>query len=169
MCNSRCFLLVLVAASLMANGITAAPTEIGDYGKVERSMIHPMKVQQTQLRTPMSSAKAQRSIAKSHYPVITRSMSASGRHSTVRRVHAGTGNLFLIGNDFYSTTWLRKNHAQLKALGAQGIVVNVPNAQSFAQLKQMANGLPLVAASVDDLAQQLKLKHYPVLITESER
>ncbi len=168
MCNFR-YSLLLFAAIVVANGVIAAPTEIGDHGQMERSLLRSMEVKQTQLQTPLNATGAQRSVAKSQYPVITRSMSASGRHSTVRRVHAGTGNLFLIGNDFYSTTWLRKNHDQLKALGAQGIVVNVPNAQSFAQLKRMANGLSLVAASVDDLAQQLNLKHYPVLITESAR
>ncbi len=168
MCNIRHFLLFF-ATSLIASGVSSAPIEIGDDGKLERSIFRLMDVQQAQLQTPLNATGAQRSVANSQYPVITRSMSASGRHSTVRRVHAGTGNLFLIGNDFYSTTWLRKNHDQLKALGAQGIVVNVPNVQSFAQLKRMANGLSLVAASVDDLAQQLNLKHYPVLITESAR
>jgi len=149
--------------------VSGAPLELANYGMQEKALLDQSHTQNNQVSAPFSAARAQRSIALHQYPVVTKSMRPSGRHSTVNRTHTGSGNVFLIGTDFYSTSWLRKNHAQLKQLGARGIVVNVPNAQSFARLKQLANGLPLVAASVEDLARQLNLTHYPVLITESVR
>lgn len=157
-------LLVLFAQSSMA-----APVELADHGVTETALLGDTSVLESHSKALPSANSVQRSIKRHQYPVVTRSMSASGRHATVHRGHAGTGNVFLVGTDFYSTSWLRKNYSQLKQLGAQGIVVNVPSAIAFAQLKALAGDLPLIAASVDDLAKQLNLKHYPVLITESKR
>lgn len=161
--------ILLMTTALLSLCVSSAPLELADYGIHEKALLDQSHTQNNQVSAPFSATRAQRSIALHQYPVVTKSMRPSGRHSTVHRAHTGSGNVFLIGTDFYSTSWLRKNHAQLIQLGARGIVVNVPNAQSFARLKQFANGLPLVAASVEDLARQLNLTHYPILITESVR
>lgn len=168
MFRTRYFAALWIAA-LLSSGSMATPVELSDHGKLEQTIFGSVVDQTQKARTPFTPTRARQSVAVKQYPVITRSMTPSGRHPTVHRAHAGSGNVFFVGTDFYSTTWLRKNHRQLKQLGAQGIVVNVANAGSFAQLKMIAKGLPLVAASVDDLARQLNIKHYPILITEPER
>ncbi len=160
------YFFALLIAVLLPSVSTAAPLELSDHGRLEQTIFGHLDARRTQARAPFTSARARRSLAVNQYPVVTKSMTPSGRHSTVHRSHAGTGNVFFVGTDFYSTSWLRKNHRQLKQLGAQGIAVNVANSRSFAQLKMIAKGLPLVAASVDDLARQLNIKHYPILITE---
>jgi len=162
-------LFVLLLSATTSGMTMGAPIELGHYAQLERSIVPEINTPAISANKLYSAASAQRSIVTQQYPVITKTLSASGRHSTVYRAHAGTGNVFLIGADFYSTSWLRKNHEQLKKLGAQGIVVNVRDAHSFSQLKNLAKGLPLIAASFDDLAILLNLKHYPVLITESVR
>ncbi len=160
------FIFALLATILFNWESMATPVELSDHGKLEQTIFGAIGDQTPKASTPLTPTRARQSVAVKQYPVVTKSMTPSGRHSTVHRSHAGTGNVFFVGTDFYSTSWLRKNHRQLKQLGAQGIAVNVANARSFAQLKMIAKGLPLVAASVDDLARQLNIKHYPILITE---
>jgi len=83
-----------------------------------------------------------------------------------RIIHAsGLRPLFLIGDDARSRTWLRARIESLRTLRAVGFVVNVDSPDALASLRQLASGVTLVPASGDDLAQRLKLNHYPALIT----
>ena len=73
--------------------------------------------------------------------------------------------LFLIGCDRRSAQWLQANRSRLLAMGAVGLVVDVPDVQALTRLADLAGGLTLLPASGSDLAQRLGLDHYPVLIT----
>jgi integrating conjugative element protein (TIGR03765 family) len=97
-------------------------------------------------------------------PVVSRTLSP-GRVVT-RPLHApGLTPIFLIGDDAQSCAWLRTHAERLRALHATGLVVNVASPEALASLRALAPGLTLAPASGDDLAQRLKLHHYPVLIT----
>ena len=74
--------------------------------------------------------------------------------------------LFLIGCDRRSAQWLQANRSRLLAMGAVGLVVDVPDVQALTRLAELAGGLTLLPASGSDLAQRLGLDHYPVLITQ---
>ncbi|RIJ09684.1 integrating conjugative element protein [Pseudomonas sp. 91RF] len=78
---------------------------------------------------------------------------------------AGLPSFFLVGDDPMSKSWLKQRHSRLVALKAVGLVVNVQSKTALEQLRQVAPGLKLSPVSADDLAQRLKLQHYPVLIT----
>jgi integrating conjugative element protein (TIGR03765 family) len=81
-------------------------------------------------------------------------------------IHApGMLPLFLIGEDTRSRSWLAQNRNRLRELNAVGLVVNVTNADELAALRRIASGLTLSPSTADDLAQRLRLHHYPVLIT----
>lgn len=83
-----------------------------------------------------------------------------------RIIHVpGLTPLFLIGDDARSRTWLRARIESLRTLRAVGFVVNVDSPDALASLRQLASGVTLVPTSGDDLAQRLKLHHYPALIT----
>ena len=77
----------------------------------------------------------------------------------------GLQPLFLIGDDAMSKAWLSQRRDQLQQLNAVGIVVNVASAERFAEVQRWADGLQMVPAPSNDLAQRLGIKHYPLLIT----
>lgn len=74
--------------------------------------------------------------------------------------------LFLIGCDRRSAQWLQLNRSRLLAMGAVGLVVDVPDVEALTRLAELAGGLKLLPASGSDLARSLGLHHYPVLITQ---
>jgi len=77
----------------------------------------------------------------------------------------GLQPLFIIGDDDASRTWLSRRREQLQQLQALGLVVNVANAERFAEVQRWAEGLQIVPAPSDDLAHRLGIRHYPLLIT----
>ena len=77
----------------------------------------------------------------------------------------GLTPLFLIGGDERSRAWLRQRLSRLRERHAVGFVVNIDSAQALSQLRTLAPGLILAPVSGDDIAQRLRLRHYPVLIT----
>ena len=77
----------------------------------------------------------------------------------------GLTPLFLVGDDDRSRAWLKQRRAELQALRAVGLVVNVATPEALVALRRLAPGLMLSPASGDDLAHRLGIKHYPVLIT----
>ncbi|PQA85855.1 integrating conjugative element protein [Hyphococcus luteus] len=77
----------------------------------------------------------------------------------------GMRPVFLIGDDPTSAAWLKGNADYLKSSGAVGLVVNVESRARFEALARVAPDLPLFAGGGDDIARELGLFHYPVLIT----
>jgi integrating conjugative element protein (TIGR03765 family) len=73
--------------------------------------------------------------------------------------------MFLIGDDEQSRTWMRLHIATLRSLRAVGVVVQVDSYDALLALRKLAPGLMLEPMSGDDLAQRLKIDHYPVLVT----
>ena len=86
-------------------------------------------------------------------------------------VTASTVNLllpqpfFILGTDTLSQRWLGDYRARLKQLGAVGLVVEAPSLEAYQALKLLAGDLFLAPVSAPEVAQQLGLSHYPVLIT----
>lgn len=77
----------------------------------------------------------------------------------------GLQPLFLVGDDESSRVWLSQRLEQLQHLNAVGLVVNVVNAERFAEVQRWGSGLQMVPAPSNDLAQRLGIKHYPLLAT----
>lgn len=87
-------------------------------------------------------------------PVTSRTLQAPGLQP-----------LFLIGDDPLSRTWLVQRADVLRQLNAVGLVVNVEQQAALQALRQLADGLHLAPVSGDQLAEMIRLEHYPVLIT----
>ncbi|MEB2704076.1 integrating conjugative element protein [Citrobacter koseri] len=77
----------------------------------------------------------------------------------------GLPPVFVVGDDEMSRTWLQRRGAELKRMGATGMVVNVRTAGALDSLRGLMPGTEMVPVRGGDLAQRLKLTHYPVLIT----
>ncbi|MFG0410041.1 integrating conjugative element protein [Pseudomonas sp. FYR_11] len=97
-------------------------------------------------------------------PVRTTVLSP-GAVASRRQATPGMPALFLIGDDAMSRAWLQRRLPALQQLKAVGLVVRVKSVSDLERLRALAPGVSLYPASADDLAQRLKLSHYPVLIT----
>lgn len=74
--------------------------------------------------------------------------------------------LFIVGSDDLSKRWLQENRAQLKAIHAVGMLVQVETEQELNDIKAIADGLWISPASGESIAVSLDLHHYPVLISK---
>jgi integrating conjugative element protein (TIGR03765 family) len=78
---------------------------------------------------------------------------------------AGLSPLFIVGDDPRSHAWLKQNRERLRAIHATGLVVQVDSMAALGELRRIVPDLTLVPVSGDELAQRLRLRHYPALIT----
>lgn len=76
-----------------------------------------------------------------------------------------TQPFFLIGSDEMSKQWLLEYRDRLKELGAVGMLVQAETIKDLRSIAELAAGLSIMPASATDLADALKISHYPVLIT----
>ena len=72
---------------------------------------------------------------------------------------------FLIGSDEMSKQWLLDNRDRLKEVGAVGMLVQADTLEDLRSIAEISDGLSIMPASATDLAEALKISHYPVLIT----
>jgi len=72
---------------------------------------------------------------------------------------------FLIGSDELSKQWLLENRDRLKEVGAVGMLVQADTLEDLRSIAEISGGLSIMPASATDLAEALKISHYPVLIT----
>jgi integrating conjugative element protein (TIGR03765 family) len=72
---------------------------------------------------------------------------------------------FIVGADRLSHQWLIENKHQLKTLHAIGIAVNVQTEQQLEALQHSAGGITINPVKGGKMAQQLKLTHYPALVS----
>ena len=76
-----------------------------------------------------------------------------------------TQPFFLIGSDEMSKQWLIENRERLKEIGAVGMLVQADTIADLRSIAEISAGLSIMPASATDIADALKLSHYPVLIT----
>ena len=72
---------------------------------------------------------------------------------------------FLIGSDGFSREWFGTHRDRLAEIGAVGMLVEAETVDDLRAIAAIADGLPILPASANDIAEALDLSHYPVLIT----
>lgn len=78
-----------------------------------------------------------------------------------------TQPIFVVGADPRSQAWVRRHQAQLRRLGASGVVVAAESAEAFKQLQRAADDLPIAPALGNWLTERLLaagVRVLPVLI-----
>ena len=98
-------------------------------------------------------------------PVSTPSMTPGNVATLAKHFPYVQQPIFLVGDDELSRTWLHKKRAQLKAIGAVGLLIQAQDMQAVQRMTALADGLPLTPASAEGFARDLGLRHYPVLIS----
>ena len=74
---------------------------------------------------------------------------------------------FMVGCDGRSRQWLSQFQERLIQIGAVGLVVEADSLADFQALSAVAQGLRLSPAPASQLAKQLGISHYPVLVSAS--
>lgn len=149
--------VILVMISL---SVSAAPKVIYDSGKTESIARYTdiIKIYNPKKKPPLK--------VFNPLPISTPSLT----QGTVvkRRINQPylSNPIFLFGADKYSMNWLRKNKELLKRIEAIGILVNVKDEQELKAVSVIAKGLKIIPAPAVDLAKQLNLSHYPLLISK---
>ena len=162
------FLILLLGQSL---SIQAELIEIADYGGISPSKYFERitmddPIENTSIGQPLSSEQVAQYTLKKRLPIQSKLLSPGRVKSRKWQHQAFMGTtIALIGYDKTSIKWLK---LKKKKLQAQGTVIMMVNVKTEQQLKKVQAFLPknqVLAMSGDDVARQLNLKHYPVLIS----
>lgn len=73
--------------------------------------------------------------------------------------------LFIIGNDSLSKQWLVTRRDELIQIGAVGMLIEATSLDEVSAIQRLGDGLHIYPASGHDVARQLGIAHYPVLIS----
>ncbi len=144
---------------------SAEPIIIKDYGTA-KPIGWAIKDQRTVAVAPRDPMK---SLLQSRWPLTTELK--PGKVITKPLPAAMVGKLhtpiFIIGSDKASRQWLIKKKPALIAIKAKGVLVESPSHQYFKQIAAMAKPLTLEAIAIDDIADELGLTHYPVIVSNT--
>lgn len=166
-CKNRrgllCRFLILQAACMAAR---AEPVVIHDSGRTR-----PMAEYLFQ-PDPRTAAKLKRrpaipdraSLRMHVFPVTTPEMTPGDVMPRAVNLPQLSYPVFLIGSDRRSQNWLTMYRGRLKEIGAIGMLVEVRDEREYRRIQAIAAGIELVPASGTELAKQLRVQHYPLLI-----
>jgi integrating conjugative element protein (TIGR03765 family) len=110
-----------------------------------------------------SNAKKQSPIS---FPVKTDNLTSGKIESSYKPLPQVQMPVFLIGDDSYSRCWLKQHRNELLKLNALGLLVDVETEENYRVIVGIGQGLPIVPMSGADIASNLGIKHYPVLISQ---
>lgn len=98
-------------------------------------------------------------------PIKTASLSPGVIKSEPREFKQVIRPIFIIGSDPMSIEWLERNKPVLVENQAIGMLVEVNTVDQLKRIGQIGTGLQIAPSSGEQIAQILKIRHYPVLIT----
>jgi integrating conjugative element protein (TIGR03765 family) len=155
-----------LAGALLSATATAAPVVIYDSG---RTKLMSRYLAAIKTEVPRSRIQLPQTVTPSleNLPVRTPEMMpgpVTARH--IDQPHLSRP-LFLLGYDDRSKRWLTQYRDKLIEAQAVGMIVNVEIQEELDKLERIGNGLEMIAAPGAQLAKQLGLTHYPVLISKS--
>lgn len=162
---------VIVASLLtLTFPLSAALTVVGDLGgESTDTLFDAINAKPGEFTAPATVASAAPPATLSManmLPVVTPEMTPGIVNARALNL-PGMPPVFVVGNDGLSRQWLQQRSADLKRLGATGMVVNVRDFAGLDALRQLAPGIDMVPVQGGDLARRLQLTHYPVLITSA--
>ena len=160
------FLLLWLGQSLSV--AQAQLIEIADHGGVPTTVYYERitKDDPEETAEPLSAAQVAQYALKNRLPIQSKLLTP-GRvkaRKWPQQAFMGT-NIAMVGYDKVSVKWLKLNKKQLQTQHVMIMVINVKTEQQFKKIQTFLPDNQVLAMSGDDVAKQLKIKHYPVLIT----
>jgi integrating conjugative element protein (TIGR03765 family) len=160
--STKCLLLACLSFFLPGLALSE-PEIIYDSGNTKPTGIH-LKEHRIQLsETPKAPGPGNIPIVK--YPVTTTKLSVGQVEPKAVKLPLGFHPVFIVGNDELSRQWLQIKHDRLLELRAVGILIEVKSQEDLEELQKRFPKLVFMPMSVDGIAENLPVKHYPVLIT----
>ncbi len=165
-------LLLFTLGTLASHLIQASPVVIHDAGGeplapyIQRMFEEePSGETERNKRTPTQDNVGQASVPFM-LPIITPEMSPGRVTSRPIDQPFMSRPLFMIGSGRFSRQWFIQNRERLSELNAAGMLVQVDSIKDLRTMARLSEGfnLQIMPASGSDIARQLGLKHYPVLI-----
>ena len=154
-----------LAVALVFTTATAAPVVIYDSGKTE-----PMSRYLAAIKTeaPRSRIRLPQTVNPSLENLPVRTPEMTPGTVSARRIDQPhlSRPLFLVGSDDRSKRWLEHYREKLIEAQAVGMIVNVETREELDELERIGKGLEMIAAPGGQLAKQLVLTHYPMLISK---
>ncbi len=159
-------LLLLISGS---SQVLAQLIEIANYGGVSTeqyfkriTMDDPQ--QNSSIGQPLNKAQLA-ALAKKRFPIKSRLLKPGKlRSHHWRSAKFMSTQIAMLGYDRLSVQWLQKNKKKLEQQKVIIMVVNVKTQKQFNKIKAFLPDNQVMAMSGDDVAQQLQIKYYPVLI-----
>ncbi|MFS2068387.1 integrating conjugative element protein [Pseudomonas sp. CT11-2] len=96
---------------------------------------------------------------------VRSSQLSPGQVASRRLEMPGLKPFFLVGDDPQSLDWLRQRAAELQAMGAVGLAVEVADIDGLSRIRAAAPGLNILPVNGNDIAIRLQIEHYPFLVT----
>jgi len=144
-------------------GASAEPIVIKDYGK-SKPIGWIVKDQRTLAASPRDPVK---DLLTSRWPLNT--YLSIGKVEQIALPKNMEGKLqtpiFIIGSDKTSQKWLHNKKPSLLAMGAKGVLIESPSEHHYRQIVALAKPLNIEVMVIDDIADELGIKHYPAIIS----
>ncbi|MGS2722106.1 integrating conjugative element protein [Porticoccus sp. GXU_MW_L64] len=117
------------------------------------------------LPKPIKQAEKRKPALPFTLPITTPSMTPGKVATTAKSFPHLQQPLFLIGTDPTSRTWLKARRESLIQAGAVGLIVEATSLEDIQRITKIAPELRMVPASAESIANQLGIRHYPILIS----
>lgn len=156
-------LSLLLSFSVFLGALAVAePVVIHDSGHTQ-PLKHPGVTNQQLQSTPVKP----RDMSYRRVPVVTTSLSPGRVQSRAGKYPYLSFPIFIVGYDPFSLTWLREHQEKLKQYSALGLAVNVQTERQIGLLQEAAGGIKIAPVSGAKIANDLSIKHYPVLVSRT--
>jgi integrating conjugative element protein (TIGR03765 family) len=166
--------LALTIGSLVVMSIVEAATPIEIHDTSDSRALMPLQAAlgnenpvdpATAAPSVPSPAQWRRLADRANQQLVTTPALSPGQVVPRRLDRPVTRPVFLVGADRRSRAWLAQRRAELQQLAAVGLLVEAHTPNDVDALVRLADGLPLLPVSAQDLAGHWGLRHYPVLMT----
>ena len=162
------FLILLLGPCL---SVQAELIEIADHGGVSPAVYYERitiddPAENAPMGQPMHSDQVAHYALKNRLPIQSQLLTPGPvkTRKWPRQAFMGT-TIAMVGYDKASVKWLKLKKKQLQTQDAVIMVVNVNTEQQFKKIQTFLPENQVLALSGDDVARQLQIRHYPVLIT----
>lgn len=156
----------LLMLCFMGVAVIAEPIVIRDYGGQASGVPDKATIARSVMNTPL---KPVSKIPITIFPLRStlRSGELTAPTKLANKVHY-KNPYFIIGNDERSRDWVAENKEYLVKIHAKGLATNIASEGDFKALEAFVAPLVLAALPIDEFAQSLGLRVYPILITNEE-
>jgi len=162
------FLMLLLGQYL---SVQAELIEISDHGGISPSLYYERITkddpqENAPMGQPFNSEQVEQYALKNRLPIQSKLLSPGRVKARKWQQQAFMGtSIALIGYDKASVKWLKLKKKQLQEQSTVIMIVNVRTEQQVKKIQAFLPNNQIEAMSGDDVARQLNIRHYPVLIT----